>query len=64
MALVDELHDTARVSGALWARLAKRWPPETLLALCVLVGWYHVIAYVANGARVAAEDWAARFPAA
>jgi alkylhydroperoxidase family enzyme len=61
--LVDELHDTARVSDELWQALAARWPAETLLELLVLVGWYHVIAFVANGARVQPEAWAPRFPA-
>jgi alkylhydroperoxidase family enzyme len=60
--LVDELHDTARVSEDLWRELAARWPAETLLELLALVGWYHVIAYVANGARVEREAWAERFP--
>ena len=62
--LVDELHDTARVSDELWQALAARWPAETLLELLVLVGWYHVIAFVANGARVEREPWAQRFPSA
>ena len=61
--LVDELHDTARVSDELWQALAARWPAETILELLALVGWYHVIAFVANGARVEPEDWARRFPA-
>lgn len=60
--LVDELHDTARVSDELWQALAARWPAETLLELLVLIGWYHAIAYVANGARVDLEAWAQRFP--
>jgi len=60
--LVDELHDTARVSDDLWRALAAEWPAETLLELLVLVGWYHVIAFVANGARVEGEPWARRFP--
>jgi len=60
--LVDELHDTARVSDELWGELAARWPAETLLELLALVGWYHVIAFVANGARVELEPWAERFP--
>ena len=60
--LVDELHDTGRVSEGLWGALAGRWPAETLLELLVLAGWYHVIAYVANGARVDLEPWAQRFP--
>jgi hypothetical protein len=60
--LVDELHDTARVSDDLWRALAAEWPSETLLELLVLVGWYHVIAFVANGTRIAREPWAQRFP--
>jgi alkylhydroperoxidase family enzyme len=60
--LVDELHDTARVSDDLWRVLAAHWPAETLLELLALVGWYHVISYVANGARVDLEAWAERFP--
>ena len=60
--LVDELHDTARVSDDLWRTLAAEWPAETLLELLVLVGWYHVIAFVANGARIEREPWALAFP--
>jgi alkylhydroperoxidase family enzyme len=61
--LVDELHDTARVSDALWDALARHWSPEQLLELLLIAGWYHAIAYLANGARVPREDWAPRFPA-
>ena len=60
--LVDELHDTGHVSDELWTALAQRWSPSQLLELLVLAGWYHVISYVANGARVELEDWARRFP--
>jgi alkylhydroperoxidase family enzyme len=60
--LVDELLDTARVSDDLWEGLAARWPAETLLELLALVGWYHVIVFVANGVRVEPEEWAQRFP--
>ena len=62
--LVDELHDTARVSDELWQALAAEWPAETLLELLALVGWYHVIAFIANGARVQREPWALCFPVA
>src|SRR5262249_9440004 len=62
--LVDELHDTGHVSDDLWAALALRWSVPQLLELLVLAGWYHVISYVANGARVALEEWAGRFPEA
>ena len=59
--LVDELHDTDRVSDDLWAELAGAWTEPQLLELLVLHGWYRLIAGVANGARLALEPWAARF---
>jgi len=58
LALADALHERAEVPGALWARLAERYAPEALLELLVLAGWYHVIAFVAKGARVSPEPWA------
>ena len=62
VALVDALHDTSTVSDELWAKLSVQFSEMELLHLLVLVGWYHVIAYVANGARIPLEPWAARFP--
>lgn len=62
--LVDELHDTARVSDDLWAALAGHWTEPQLLELLLLAGWYHAISFVGNGARVELEEWAARFPSA
>ena len=59
--LVDELHDTARVSDDLWAALAGHWTEPQLLELLLLAGWYHAISFVGNGARVELEEWAARF---
>jgi len=60
--LADELHHTARVSDELWSELAARWDAPQLLELLTIAGFYHLIAYLANGARVALEPWAARFP--
>ena len=60
--LVDELHDTATVSDALWAALAREWTEPQLLELLLVAGWYHAISYLANAARVPREDWAPRFP--
>jgi 4-carboxymuconolactone decarboxylase len=60
--MADELHDTATVSTELWAELAATWSPAQLLELLVIAGWYRLIAYVINGARVRPEPWAARFP--
>jgi len=64
IALCDELHDTATVSDALWDKLAARYAEDQLLELLVIAGWYRLIAYVINGARVQREPWAERFPAA
>jgi len=61
--LVDELHATARVSDPLWAQLAEYYDQRQLLELLVLGGWYHLISFVANGARVELEPWARRFTA-
>ena len=60
--LVDELHDAATVSDDLWAELAEIWTDEQLLELLALAGFYHLVAFVCNGARIALEPWAARFP--
>jgi alkylhydroperoxidase family enzyme len=62
VALVDELHETATVSDELWSRLAAAWTEEQLLELLALVGFYHLVAFICNGARVPLEGWAARFP--
>lgn len=61
--LVDELHVSATVSDDLWQRLGTFWNEAQLIELLVLVGWYHLISFVANAAHVEREDWAARFPA-
>ena len=60
--MVDELHDSGRISDALWAAMAARWSSEELVNLVVLAGWYHAISFVANAARVPLEEFAMRFP--
>jgi 4-carboxymuconolactone decarboxylase len=60
--LVDELHDTGTVSDTLWDALTPLWSQQQLIELLLVAGWYHLISFVANGARVEAEPWAARFP--
>jgi len=61
--LVDELHDHATLSDALWARLARTWEHDQLVELIVLTGFYHTISFVTNGLQVAGEPAAERFPA-
>jgi alkylhydroperoxidase family enzyme len=62
--LADELHDTGRVSDALWTELVQRFPSDQLLELVVAAGWYRLLSYVINVAGVPLEPWAARFPCA
>lgn len=61
--LCDELHDTARLSDALWRELRALWRDDQLVELLVLAGFYHSIAYLVNGLGVARESWAPGFPA-
>ena len=60
--LVDELHDTSRVSDALWAELRRHFREDQLVELVVLAGFYHTISFVVNGLGVELEPGAARFP--
>jgi alkylhydroperoxidase family enzyme len=60
--LVDALHDNGTVDDTAWTALASEFSESELLELMVLAGWYHAIAFVANGARVPLEAWGARFP--
>jgi alkylhydroperoxidase family enzyme len=59
---VDELHETFTLSDELWPQLATTWSTSQILEVIIAVGWYHLICFVANAARVEAEPWAARFP--
>jgi len=59
--LVDELHDFASVSDALWDGLARCFRPDQLIELLVLVGFYHTVSFVTNGAQIELEDAAPRF---
>jgi 4-carboxymuconolactone decarboxylase len=60
--LADELHRTSTVSDDLWTALTGHFEDAQILELIVTAGWYHAIAYVCNGARVQAEEWAPGFP--
>lgn len=60
--LVDELHESARISDGLWGALAARWDAAQLVELIVLAGFYHMVSLVANALRVELEEAAPRFP--
>ena len=62
--LVDELHDSAGISDALWTGLAKAFSVEQILELVALVGFYHTVSFLANGLRLAPEPFAAPLPPA
>ena len=59
--LVDELHDRARISDALWSDLRRHWRDDQLVELVVLAGFYHTISFVVNGLGVALEEGVPRF---
>jgi 4-carboxymuconolactone decarboxylase len=60
--LADELHRTSTISDELWQALTSQFDDPQIIELIVTAGWYHVIAYLCNGLRVADEDWAPTFP--
>jgi 4-carboxymuconolactone decarboxylase len=60
--LVDELHETATISDAVWEQLVAIWSTAQILEMIIIVGWYHLISFVANAAHIEYEPWAARFP--
>jgi hypothetical protein len=62
VALADQLHDTTTVDDSLWGGLANRFTHDQLLELLIIAGWYRLISYVINGARIQPERWGARFP--
>jgi 4-carboxymuconolactone decarboxylase len=61
--LVDELHETSRVSDELWEQLKSRWSAEQLVELVALVGQYHTVSFLTNALGVELEKYAERFPA-
>jgi 4-carboxymuconolactone decarboxylase len=60
--LADELYETNDVTDELWALLTERFADDQLLELIVTAGWYRLLSYVINAARIPLEPWAARFP--
>lgn len=62
LALADELHHTSTIGEQLWQKLGGLFDEAQLLELIVTCGYYHVIAYVCNGAAVQHEEWAETFP--
>jgi len=53
---VDELHDTATISDALWAQLAEGWSEKEIIELIAIVGNYHGISFFTNALQIDIED--------
>jgi len=60
--LVDELHETANISGDLWSALAAAFSVEQIFELIALAGFYHTVSFFANGLKLAPEPFAAPLP--
>jgi alkylhydroperoxidase family enzyme len=60
--LVDQLHDTSTVDDNLWGDLSAAFSDEQILELIMLAGFYHMVSFVANAARLPPEPYAERFP--
>jgi alkylhydroperoxidase family enzyme len=60
--MVDELHDRATLSDPVWDALSAAFSVEQILELIALVGFYHTVAFLANGLKLAPEPYAPSFP--
>jgi alkylhydroperoxidase family enzyme len=56
--LADELHATSSVSDELWAELTTTHTPPQMIELTATAGWYRLLSYVINVARIEPEPWA------
>lgn len=59
--MCDELHATGDLPDTTFALLVAHFDHEQVMELLALAGWYHAIAFLANGMRVEAEPWAPGF---
>jgi len=62
VAAADELHDDSEISDATWAVLESQYDPAELIELCVLVGQYHMVAYLLRSLRIQREPGVGGFP--
>lgn len=57
----DELLAAAAIPDEAYEALEEHFSPAQVLEFLMLAGWYVMISFVANGARVPLEPWAMRF---
>lgn len=60
----DALCTSGPVGDDQWRAVAEHFDRQQMLTLLALAGWYHVISFTANGARVPREPWAPQMPTA
>ena len=56
--LAEELHATSTVGDELWDELAAAHTLPQILELIATAGWYRLLSYVINAARLEPEPWA------
>jgi alkylhydroperoxidase family enzyme len=64
LSAVDELHEAAGISDATWARLTTFFDERQLVELPMLVGQYHMIAFVLHALGVQPEEGSPPIPRA
>jgi alkylhydroperoxidase family enzyme len=52
----DELHADSSIGDATWAALAEQWDEQQLIEVCMVVGQYHLVAYMLNSLGVEPES--------
>jgi len=61
--LADQLHASATVDDALWNELQATHTLPQVIELIATAGWYRLLSYVINAARLEREPWATAAPA-
>lgn len=62
LAIVDDLSQSGTICDDSLTSFQQYWTKEQQLEIFALCGTYHTISFVANGARIELEEFAARFP--
>jgi alkylhydroperoxidase family enzyme len=58
----DEMHASATVSDETWARMRERYDEGQIVEIVFMVGYYHLVSYVARAFQLTPEPWAATPP--
>lgn len=64
LASIDDLCRSGTMAEENLTSFQRLWTKEEQMEIMALCGTYHTVSFVANGARIGLEDFAARFPAA